>query len=69
VQNRLKTLPKNVFLKEFKKKTREMLERMRWSRGGLCWKVALVSFLYIYSKCAVSEKFLYFLTYPHIKDS
>jgi hypothetical protein len=29
VQNRLKTLPKNVFLKEFKKKTREMLERMR----------------------------------------
>jgi hypothetical protein len=37
-----------------------------WSRGGLRWKVTLVSFLYIYNKCAVFLKFLYFLTCPRI---
>jgi hypothetical protein len=32
---------------------------------GLLWQVTLVSFLYIYNKCAsFFEKSLYFLTYP-----
>jgi hypothetical protein len=30
---------------------------------GLRWKVILVSFLYIYNKCACFEKSFYFLTY------
>jgi hypothetical protein len=65
VQNWLKTQPKNFFLTELKK-TCVTLEPVRWSRGELRWKVILVSFLYIYIKCAsFSEKFLYFLTYPH----
>jgi hypothetical protein len=29
-----------------------MLEPVRWSRGGLRWKVILVSILYIYKKYA-----------------
>jgi hypothetical protein len=32
------------------KKTCETLEPVRWSQGGLRWKVMLVSFLYIYNK-------------------
>jgi hypothetical protein len=48
--------PKN-FLTELKKS--ETLEPVRWSRGGICWKVILVSFLYIYNKCA-----LFFLKSP-----
>jgi hypothetical protein len=39
----------------------ETLEPVRWIRGEIRWKVILVSFLYIYSKCA-SFKSLYFLT-------
>jgi hypothetical protein len=31
---------------EFKKKKCETLERERWIRGGLLWKVLLFSFLY-----------------------
>jgi hypothetical protein len=39
-------------LTEFKKKNCETLEPVRLSRRGLRWKVILVSFLYIYNKCA-----------------
>jgi hypothetical protein len=35
------------------RKTYETLEPVRWSRGGLRWKVMFVSFLYIYTKCAI----------------
>jgi hypothetical protein len=48
VQNWLKTQPKNFFLTELKKPC----ETVRRSRGGLRWKVILVSFLYIYNKRA-----------------
>jgi hypothetical protein len=40
---------KTFFMMELKK-TCETLEPVRWSRGGLRWKVILVSFLYIYNK-------------------
>jgi hypothetical protein len=51
--------------------TCEKLKPVRWSRGGLRWKVILVSFLDIYNKCSFFfffffflKKSLYFLTYP-----
>jgi hypothetical protein len=46
-----------------KKKTCETLEPVRWSRGGLRWKVIPVSLLYIYNKCTFKKKSRYFLTY------
>jgi hypothetical protein len=39
---------------------------VRWSGGGFRWKVILVSFLYIYNKCASFEKSLYVFTDPLI---
>jgi hypothetical protein len=42
----------------------ETLEPVRWSRGGLRWKVILVSVLCMYNKCGFLEKSRYFLTYP-----
>jgi hypothetical protein len=74
VQNWLKTRPEAFFLTELKK-TCETLEQVGWSRGdgGVGWdgrlhlKVILVSFLYIYNKCAFFfQKTHYFLTYPRI---
>jgi hypothetical protein len=63
VQNWLKTQPKNFFSGGIKKKTCEMLEPVRWSRGGLRGKVTLVSFLYIYSKCAFSFRLTLVINY------
>jgi hypothetical protein len=50
VQNWLQTQP--IFFSDGIKKTRETLESVLWSRGGLRWKLILDSFLYIYNKCA-----------------
>jgi hypothetical protein len=36
----------------------ETLEPVCWSQRGLCWKALLVSFLYIYNKCAPPPFFL-----------
>jgi hypothetical protein len=49
VQNWLKMRPKNYVSDGIKKNT---LEPVRWSHGGLRWKVILVSFLYMFNKCA-----------------
>jgi predicted membrane metal-binding protein len=62
VQNLLKTQPKNFFPDGIKQ-TCKTLEPVRWSRGGLHWKVILVSFLYIYNKCAFFKSlFTFWLT-------
>jgi hypothetical protein len=54
VQNWLKTQPKIFFGVEFKKRLRNSeTSVLKWGGGGeLCGKVILVSFLYMYNKCA-----------------
>jgi hypothetical protein len=54
---------KLFFLTELKKKTCETLKPVRWSRGGLHWKVILVSCLCICNKCAFFKSpFTFWLT-------
>jgi hypothetical protein len=63
MQNWLKTQQKIFLCNGINKKT--LVEPVHWSRGGLRWKVILVSFLYIYNKYAFLKS-LYFLSSPRI---
>jgi hypothetical protein len=56
VQNWLKTQPKNLFFSDGINNTCETLEAVSWSRGGLRWKVTLISFLCIYNKYAFFKR-------------